>query len=661
DEANDSEDSPVPSKKPASEEAISKQFSSLNISTPSSNSFCDEVEMLPLDKISDEVDSDESDVEESLRLPEELCKAYNLLKTTGSLPDPHLQKIFASKPCLAVVPYVPRPTLPLLPASDAPARDNPMPDPDTADDSDSAEPMESQSISSALYMPNLPVDWTSDDFRLSSQVTEPDARWMARIYRQIPCNNIFKLICPSLRWYFGEISREKTNEILLNQPIGTFLIRDSSTTSGFVLSIKLVVFCQIYIPLRREATKVVRYLINYCNETNDFNFGNLNFESLEAVLEYYSQGKTSACFMVKPAPKERLLALFDFAGEKDDDLPLSKGDMVAFLIQKKDWILCSLSDGRRGWVPSNHLAPYNAELLASLKVDKGNLNSMSYCSLCGIINVPTNAKVIRSRQPSIFQVNHLEIQENEPVRVERVLNDGICEIWLERLHFILRDFCHGFACNPFGSLPAVGRAAVMSNLARLGKLVASRTALFVCDIQDKFRPAVAHFDAIVSVTERLISAAKMLDVPVVVTEMYPKGLGQTVRELGDLTDIPVIPKTSFSMVTKEVESKIDLNKGIDSVILCGLETHVCIQRTALDLLERGIDVHCVADAVSSRFMVDRMFALERMRQSGVFITTSESAILGLMSGAEHPMFKQVQKLILPEAPDSGLLSSPLAR
>uniref|UniRef100_A0A5K3ETP1 Uncharacterized protein n=1 Tax=Mesocestoides corti TaxID=53468 RepID=A0A5K3ETP1_MESCO len=159
DEANDSEDSPVPSKKPASEEAISKQFSSLNISTPSSNSFCDEVEMLPLDKISDEVDSDESDVEESLRLPEELCKAYNLLKTTGSLPDPHLQKIFASKPCLAVVPYVPRPTLPLLPASDAPARDNPMPDPDTADDSDSAEPMESQSISSALYMPNLPVDW----------------------------------------------------------------------------------------------------------------------------------------------------------------------------------------------------------------------------------------------------------------------------------------------------------------------------------------------------------------------------------------------------------------------------------------------------------------------------------------------------------------------
>ncbi|KAL5966809.1 Adapter molecule crk, partial [Taenia solium] len=234
------------------------------------------------------------------------------------------------------------------------------------------------------------------------------------------------MISPDAVWYFGEISREKTNEILLNQPVGTFLIRDSSTTSGYVLSIK-------------EVTKVVRYLINYSKETNEFTFGNLKFESLEAVLEYYSQGRSSACFLVKPAPKERLLALYDFAGEKKEDLPLSKGDMVAFIIQKKDWVLCSFSDGRRGWVPANHLAPYKAELLASLKVASENLNNMSYCSLCGILGVPVDAKVVRLRQPSIFQANHLEIQEGDAVRVERIQTDGNCEIWHERLQ------CRGFA------------------------------------------------------------------------------------------------------------------------------------------------------------------------------------------------------------------------
>ena len=134
------------------------------------------------------------------------------------------------------------------------------------------------------------------------------------------------------------------------------------------------------------------------------------------------------------------------------------------------------------------------------------------------------------------------------------------------------------------------------------------------------------------------------------------GLGQTVEDLGDISGIPVIPKTSFTMITKELEKVIDLSKNVDSVILCGIESHVCVQRTALDLLERGIEVHCVADAVSSRSMVDRMFALERMRQSGVFITTSESVILGLMDGSEHPLFRDVQKLIIPKAPDSGLLS-----
>lgn len=116
---------------------------------------------------------------------------------------------------------------------------------------------------------------------------------------------------------------------------------------------------------------------------------------------------------------------------------------------------------------------------------------------------------------------------------------------------------------------------------------------------------------------------------------------------------------AFSMLTKDFDAAFQkLGSNINSVILCGIETHVCIHRTTLDLLERGIDVHCVADAVSSRSMTDRMLGLERLRQSGAFITTSESIILGLVEGAENPLFKPLQKTIINRAPDSGLFPDP---
>ncbi|CAH8554151.1 unnamed protein product [Schistosoma margrebowiei] len=196
----------------------------------------------------------------------------------------------------------------------------------------------------------------------------------------------------------------------------------------------------------------------------------------------------------------------------------------------------------------------------------------------------------------------------------------------------------------------------MSGISRVGKLLLPRTALLLCDIQEKFRPTISHFDAIVETSSRMLTAARMLGMRIIVTEMYPKGLGPTVKELGDLSGIPIISKRSFSMLTDEVANVLELGKQINSVLLCGIETHVCVQSTALDLIERGIQVHCIVDAVSSRNMVDRMFGFQRMSQSGVYLTTCESALLTILCGSDHPQFRDVQKIILKPSPDSGLLT-----
>ncbi|XP_022099445.1 isochorismatase domain-containing protein 2-like [Acanthaster planci] len=192
---------------------------------------------------------------------------------------------------------------------------------------------------------------------------------------------------------------------------------------------------------------------------------------------------------------------------------------------------------------------------------------------------------------------------------------------------------------------------------RIGQILIQNSALFLCDMQEKFRPTIRYFPQIVEVASRMFKAAKIMKLPLIVTtEQYPKGLGPTVSEIGiDRDTHDIIAKTCFTMCTPEVEHKLT-EAGTSSVILCGIETQACIQQTTLDLLERGLDVHVIADACSSRSMVDRLYAFERMRQSGAFITTSEAMLLQLLKGSDHPCFKEVQKLIQTSAPESGLLS-----
>ncbi|CAI9566812.1 unnamed protein product [Staurois parvus] len=110
------------------------------------------------------------------------------------------------------------------------------------------------------------------------------------------------------------------------------------------------------------------------------------------------------------------------------------------------------------------------------------------------------------------------------------------------------------------------------------------------------------------------------------------------------------------MLIPEVEKELQSFPERRSIILCGIETQACITSTTLDLLEKGFDVHVVAEACSSRNQMDRLVALNRLKQSGAFLTTSKGVILQLLQDSSHPKFKQVQKLIIEPAPDSGLWS-----
>ncbi|KAH9500459.1 Isochorismatase domain-containing protein 2, mitochondrial [Bulinus truncatus] len=188
----------------------------------------------------------------------------------------------------------------------------------------------------------------------------------------------------------------------------------------------------------------------------------------------------------------------------------------------------------------------------------------------------------------------------------------------------------------------------------VGKILYKNAALFVCDMQEKFRPTIQYFPQILNVAGRLLKSAESLSMPVIFTEQYPKGLGHTVPEL-DVKQHKVFSKTSFSMVVPSVEAELKKYSDVKSVVLCGIEAHACVQQTVFDLIEIGYDVHVIVDACSSRSLVDRMFAFQRMKEAGAHLTTSESILLGLIRDASHPKFKEIQKFIMEPSPDSALI------
>ncbi len=171
------------------------------------------------------------------------------------------------------------------------------------------------------------------------------------------------------------------------------------------------------------------------------------------------------------------------------------------------------------------------------------------------------------------------------------------------------------------------------------------TAFLLCDVQGQFRPHIHGFQHVVDTSSKMIEAGKILDIPLLVTEQYPQKLGPTVPEL-DISHAKLIDhKTKFSMCTRKVQDYIEANSQINHLVLFGIESHVCVLQTCLELLRGEYQVYVVSDGVSSMNAKEVPIALQRMRQEGAVVTTSDSVIFELTNDAQHEKFKAISNLI----------------
>ncbi|MFN4261130.1 MAG: hydrolase [Gemmataceae bacterium] len=176
------------------------------------------------------------------------------------------------------------------------------------------------------------------------------------------------------------------------------------------------------------------------------------------------------------------------------------------------------------------------------------------------------------------------------------------------------------------------------------QMSAADTALLVIDVQEKLLVKIPRAAEMVNNIAFMIDAARLLEVPVQATEQYPQGLGPTVPELAQR--VPERPaKVGFSCCAIPAVVENLRREARPKVVLAGIEAHVCVMQTALDLLSQNFRVYIPVDAVASRYAVDHEFALRRLEHAGAILTTSETVVFEWTGGADHPKFKEISKLV----------------
>ena len=178
-----------------------------------------------------------------------------------------------------------------------------------------------------------------------------------------------------------------------------------------------------------------------------------------------------------------------------------------------------------------------------------------------------------------------------------------------------------------------------------------KSQLLVVDIQARLLPAMASQEALMANVARLCEGARLLDIPITISEQYPKGIGATVPAVLEACggNAVVLPKLTFSCLRDEAIArrinefgKVHLRTQI---VLCGIEAHVCVLQTALDLRVSGFDVAVIGDAISSRAPDSKTFAIERMRSQAIDMATMEMVIFEWLERADGPHFKTLSQLI----------------
>jgi nicotinamidase-related amidase len=178
------------------------------------------------------------------------------------------------------------------------------------------------------------------------------------------------------------------------------------------------------------------------------------------------------------------------------------------------------------------------------------------------------------------------------------------------------------------------------------RIIRTAAGLLVVDMQERLLPAIHDRENLLINVRRLAQGAGLLRLPVWVTEQYPKGLGPTVPELKEaLGDVRPMEKLTFSVMGALGLWEEMVQSGVSEVVLCGIEAHVCVAQSCLELLDAGSRVFVVEDAVGSRCLGNRNVGVARMREAGAVMVSTEMILFELIETAGSSEFKELQRLV----------------